>query len=76
VTGNERVAPLIDEQLKSGAAVDNPRLAERLLRDLRDGRPIAGRLSPMHFGIDRANFTREQVEGALAAQINAAPAPV
>lgn len=70
-TGNERVAPLIEERLGVGEEVENPELIRRLLEDLRAGRTIAGRLSEMHYNIAGANFTREEAERALAAQTGA-----
>ena len=48
--------------------MDNPSLVRRLAEDLRAGRRIEGRLSPTHYGVPRANFTREETERALAAQ--------
>jgi hypothetical protein len=68
VTGNEGLAPVIEEQLGRGAAGENPELAVRLVEDLRRGRPIEGRLSPTHYGVERANFTRSAVEASLAAR--------
>lgn len=70
-TGNERVAPLVEERLESGEEVENPSLVRRLLEDLRAGRAIEGRLSEMHYNIAGANFTREEAERALAAQTGA-----
>jgi hypothetical protein len=66
-TGNEGLAPAIEEQLARGAAGENPGLAARLLGDLRSGRPVEGRLSPTHYNVERANFTRRAVEASLAA---------
>ena len=67
-TGNDRLSSVVDERLNSGEAVDNPELVRRLNEDLRRGRRIEGRLSPTHYGVERANFTRDEVERALAAQ--------
>jgi len=73
-TGNERLAPVIEEQLEREGPPENAPLARRLLADLRSGRPVEARLSPTHFNVARANFTRREVEASLAAQM-AATAP-
>ncbi len=70
-TGNERLAPLIRKRLNSGESLDNPQLIKELLLRLEQGLAIEGRLSPTHYGIERANFTRQAIEQALAAQSNA-----
>lgn len=67
-TGNEALASVAEERLASGEEVENPRLVRRLVADLRAGRKVEGRLSPTHYGVPRANFTREETERALAAQ--------
>jgi len=72
-TGNERLAPVIEEQFARGGAAESAPLVGRLLEDLRRGRPVESRLSPTHYGVERANFTRGEVEASLAAQ--AAPRP-
>jgi hypothetical protein len=64
-TGNEGLAPVVRRQLDSGAAVENPGLAQALLDDLVSGRPIEGRFSVGHLGVPHANFTAEDVERAL-----------
>ena len=68
-TGNEQLAPVIDEQLPNA---QNRELVARLLEDLRRGTPIEGRLSATHYGIAGANFPLCEVEGALAVQPAAA----
>jgi hypothetical protein len=72
VTGNERLAPAVEARLEAGEGVKNPQLVRRLLEDLRRGRPIEGRLSPAHYNVAGANFTRAEAERALAAR-GAAP---
>jgi hypothetical protein len=68
-TGNERLAAVALEVVESGAEkIENPRLVRKLAEDLRAGRRVEGRLSPTHYGVPRANFTREETERALAAQ--------
>ncbi|MGI8551494.1 MAG: hypothetical protein ACR2PL_12025 [Dehalococcoidia bacterium] len=74
-TGNESLTALIEQQLASTAPVEHPELIRHLTRDLRMGHAIAGRLSPGHFGVPHANFTRQDIERALAIQhIRRAPA--
>lgn len=67
-TGNEALVDVAEERLASGEEVENPQLVRRLCADLRAGRKVEGRLSPTHYGVARANFTREETERALAAQ--------
>jgi hypothetical protein len=67
-TGNDGLAKVVEERLASDEQIENPPLVRRLLEDLRRGRPIEGRLSATHYGVPRANFTREETERALAAQ--------
>jgi hypothetical protein len=69
VTGNEHLASLIEAQVQSGQAIDNPGLIRHLLSELRSGQPIEGRLSQMHYNIAGANFTRQEAERALGRQI-------
>jgi hypothetical protein len=67
-TGNDGLVTLVEERLASGEEIESPQLVRRLCADLRAGRTIEGRLSPTHYGVPRANFTREETERALAAQ--------
>ncbi len=62
-TGHSELARPLESRL---SGVENRKLAEKLLRDLREGRPIEGRLSEGHFGRESANFTREEIARALA----------
>lgn len=73
-TGNERLAGVVEEQLERHGAAENAPLARRLLEDVRRGRPVESRLSPTHYGVARANFTRGEVEASLAAQGLSRPA--
>jgi hypothetical protein len=43
-------------------------LVAELIRRLEHGEAIEGRLSPTHYGIDGANFSKQDIEQALAAQ--------
>lgn len=70
-TGHDRLAAVVEERLAAGEAAENPRLVRELNDQLRRGRTIQGRLSPTHYGVERANFTRDEVERALAAQAGA-----
>jgi hypothetical protein len=65
-TGNDSLVPLIKDQL--GQHLENPRLLQDLIRKMEAGEPIEGRLSPTHYGIARANFTKQELEAALAAE--------
>ncbi len=68
-TSNEHLWPLVQQHLDSGVYLENAQLIKQLLSDLRQGRPIEGRLSPTHYGIAYANFTKQNAEQALAAQL-------
>jgi hypothetical protein len=64
-TGNERLAPLAEE-VAARRRPEDPILVQRLVADLRAGNPIAARLSPGHTGVPFANFTRADIERAVA----------
>jgi len=40
----------------------------KLIQKLESGQIIEGRLSSTHYGVERANFTKQELEAALAAQ--------
>jgi hypothetical protein len=67
-TGNEQFAPLLKEKLNGGTRLENPQLVAELTERLERGETIEGRLSPTHYGIERANFSKEDIERALSAQ--------
>ena len=67
-TGNEKMVPLLKQQLESGQPLENPELLKDLIRKLESGQTIEGRLSSTHYGIERANFSRHDLEVALGAQ--------
>jgi hypothetical protein len=67
-TGNENLSPLIQRKLESGEKIDNRKLIEDYLKDLQSGKPIEGRISPQHYGVAKANFTKEEILQAIAAQ--------
>jgi len=67
-TGNEQMAPLLKEQLNAGQPLENRDLLEDLIRKLEIGQAIEGRLSSTHYGVERANFSKHDVEAALTAQ--------
>jgi hypothetical protein len=66
-TGSDGLAPAVQRHLDSAPHLENPQIVAKLLRDLRDGRPIRGRLSPGHYGVPHANFTAQDIERALEA---------
>jgi len=67
-TGNDSLVPIIRQQLDASRELENPELLRDLIRCLETGKTIEGRLSATHYGIERANFTREELEAALAAE--------
>jgi len=67
-TGNDGLAGVLRGRVEAGAADDNAEVARCLLSDLEAGRPIEGRLSEGHYGVPFANFTKRDIERALAAQ--------
>jgi hypothetical protein len=67
-TGNEHLGRVVRGQLERGAVNDAARpTVERLLSDLNRGVAIEGRLSSNHYGLQYANFSRDDVFGALRA---------
>jgi hypothetical protein len=67
-TGNEELAPAIVERLDRGQGVADPELVRELLGQLERREQISGRLSDGHYGVPNANFTRAEIEQALASQ--------
>jgi hypothetical protein len=67
-TGNDNLSMEIEAKLDSGERVENLQLVRKLLADLKAGIKINGKLSSMHYGIHGANFTRDEILQALAAQ--------
>jgi hypothetical protein len=67
-TGNEQLVPLLKEKLNASEPLENPELLNDLIQRLENGQAIEGRLSSTHYGIERANFTKQELEAALAAQ--------
>ena len=74
-TGNESLGPLARRAL-AGAEPSSQAVASRLLDDLDRGRPIAGRLSPGHYGVPHANFRAVDIQRALDASSTNAPLTV
>lgn len=67
-TDNTHLAPAIRTAMNSGKhIVDRPRITE-YLNDLERGNSIAGRLSPKHFNVARANFSTDEILAAMSAQ--------
>jgi hypothetical protein len=67
-TGNEQLVPLLKQPLNTGQSLENPDLLKDLIHRLETGQTIEGRLSSTHYGIERANFSKQDLEVALAAQ--------
>lgn len=69
-TGNDVLAPEI-EGVAERRAVGDPEALRKLLADLRSGEIIVPRFSPGHTGVPFANFTRTEIECALAVSAQA-----
>lgn len=67
-TGNASLASLIREKLAGREAIVNQSLVEQYVTDLEQDHPVKGRLSPTHYGVVYANFSKEDVNNALAMQ--------
>ena len=65
-TGNEALGDLVEGHLEADRALEDAGLVRQLLGRLRQGHRIDGRLSPCHVGISHANFSRRDIERALA----------
>lgn len=68
-TGNDRLASLIRKQIDDGKVRNGRRTVEKLLTDLAQGKPIEGKLSHGHYDVPHANFTRDDIQRALAAAL-------
>ena len=66
-TGNEHLARTVKRSLDDGKIITSRPKVNELMASLEQGRPIEGRLSSGHYDLPYANFTREQIERALAA---------
>ena len=66
-TGNEHLARTVRRVVDSGGVHQSRATVEELIRHLERGKPIEGRLSKGHYDLPYANFTRAQIERALAA---------
>jgi hypothetical protein len=66
-TGNERLSRTIRRAVDDGKVTAARPTVLRLLERLERGEPIAGRLSKFHYELPYANFTRDDIERALAA---------
>lgn len=67
-TGNENLAPVIREKLSSNEKIDNRKMVEDLTRDLESGKRIEPGFSTKHYGIEGANFTRDELLAAIDRQ--------
>lgn len=65
-TRHENLIPRIQSHLRTGR-IEDPENVKQLVRDLGEGRPIESRLSPGHFEQPHANFTKDEIRRALAA---------
>lgn len=69
-TNNDNLAPLIENKLNSGEKISDINYVKKLLHDLKSGNRIKGRLSKTHYNIPKANFSKDEIVKALAAQKN------
>ncbi len=67
-TGNENLAMVIRQKLKSDEKINNRQLIENYLKDLESGRRIEGRVSAEHYDVPQANFTTDEILQAVTAQ--------
>lgn len=66
-TGNEHLARTVRKAIDARKVTTGRPAVERLVAQLEKGTPIEGRLSSGHYGVPRMNFTRAEIERALAA---------
>ncbi len=64
---SELGATLVERQLNTGAHFAERLLIEKLLADLRAGRPIAGKLSDCHLNLFHTRFNKLEIEQSLRA---------
>lgn len=67
-TGNDRLSKELRAKLGSNEIVINRETVEKHLTDLEGGVKIYGRLSEKHYGVPKANFTKDEILNALAVQ--------
>jgi hypothetical protein len=67
-TGNEALSGVIREKLNSNEGIENRGVVQGFLDDLASGRRIDGKLSPGHYDVPYANFTKAQILEALNVQ--------
>lgn len=66
-TGNEHLARTVRRSLDTGKVTTGRPVVERLVAQLERGKPIEGKLSSTHYDVPTMNFTRAEIERALAA---------
>jgi hypothetical protein len=66
-TGNSKLAPLLRRRLEFANA-QTREVGNKLVDDLEHDRPIEGVLSPGHYDLPHANFTRAMIDHALSMQ--------
>ncbi len=67
-TQNDSLASLIEQHLEAGKIpFSNPGKIRELLKDLKAGRPIEGKLSECHLGVPHATFKSREIEQAAQA---------
>jgi len=73
-TGNEHLTRTVKRSLDDGKIGATRSKVTELVGELERGRPVEGRLSSGHYDLPYANFTRDQIERALAAVLTTAGA--
>ena len=62
-TENDRLAPVVEQHLDTGGVVlTNRQKVKELLKDLRQGRSIEGKLSDCHLNVPHATFKSQEIE--------------
>jgi hypothetical protein len=66
-TDNVHLVSTLRKTVEAGTITDRDRVDE-YIRAIEKGDPIAGRLSPEHYNVPRANFSKNEILAALGAQ--------
>ncbi len=70
-TENDHLAPVVEQHIDSGGvALTNRQRLKELLKDLRQGRSIEGKLSDCHLNVPHATFRSQEIEKVVMALRN------
>lgn len=67
-TENDNLSADLHKKLDSKEKITDRATVAKYLNDLEKGKKIKGRLSAKHFGVPKANFTKDEIVNALAVQ--------